>query len=370
MSEQDPTTSALVPAPAQEMAVTGETSAAAHAAEAQAIVLALFGMAKRNPRNMGNVRVNLLADCERPRFAEAARYSIPFAGGKPARGFTIRFAEAAVLALGNLSVATPTVFEDEDKRIMSARVIDLENTVLYAKDFVIEKVVERRNPGKRQPLGTRENSYGDTVFLVRATEQELRAKAGSEASKAIRDQVLRILPADIKEECEDRIARVLERDNKENPGEAMRRICDGFMRFGVRPSDLEALLGHKLDGVIPAELHMLRTYYSAIRDGEATWPQIVEAHAGPKEGEDDPHADLRKQAQEQLRKSKSKSKKAAKKKAAKKKEEPPLDEPEDPAGVAPPPAKSAPSLSEEEVAQGWEMTEDGEKIPPMGWGDK
>lgn len=369
-----------------------ETATAAQAAQAQAMILAQFQVALARPRNMGDVRQALLLECERPRFAESARYMIPFKGGKPARGYTIRFAEAAGRIMGNLSISTPTVYEDEDKRIVKATVVDLESNIVYDKDVVIEKVVERKPDrlGGRQPIGMRKNAYNDDVCLVRATDQELRAKVGSEISKAIRDNILRILPADIKEECENKIARVLADDDAQNPGEATRRISDGFLRLGVRVSDLEKLLGHKLEQTIPAELAMLRWYYTALRDAEITWPELVDAHKrGPTSDDDEepnPYGDLIAQAQEALHQTKTKAKqrKRSKKKQASGKAKSSTD------GSPPPPeSDTAPSSAEssdsksssdpsedgdasdprtdEQIAQGYELDPNtNEVIPPPG----
>jgi len=304
-------TTAMIQATTTAMA-PGETAAAAQAAQAQAIVLASYTMAERHPRNLMDVRVKLLADCDRPGFAERARYELPF-GRERASGWSIRFAEACVRLLGNLAVHTPVTFDDSERQIVQVMVMDLEANNTYTKDVTVDKVVEKRSLRRGQkPIGARVNSYGDTVHLVRATEQETARKMGAEVSKAIRTCVLRMVPADILEECEEAVAATLSKRDRSDPDAATKRIVDGFAKLGIQPSQLETLLGHGLASIHTDELAKLRGYYGVLTDGMATWPEIMECEnpqAAAAEGEEDPHAELRAKVQERLHKTKGGAKK-------------------------------------------------------------
>jgi hypothetical protein len=66
----------------------------------------------------------------------------------------------------------------------------------------------------------------------------------------------------------------------QDPAAARKKICDGFYAMGVSPENLVEYLGHAIDQASPAQLQDLRQVYAAIRDGEATWAQIIEAKNG------------------------------------------------------------------------------------------
>jgi hypothetical protein len=253
-----------------------ETSVAAVAAQARAMVEARFLVALRRPRDVDDFRVRILRDCARPGFAEVALYSLP-RGGKRIEGPSIRFVEAALRCYGNVDVLTPTLYEDEDKIIVRVSVTDLETNATYATDHTIRKTIERRDAKGREVIEERLNSTGQTVYLVRPTDDELMQKVGSIVSRAIRTNGLRILPGDVVEECAAKIRETLVTKDAADPDAARKKIADAFSAVGVLPSDLVEYLGHALDQSSPAELANLRTVYAALRDGQTTFAELLEA---------------------------------------------------------------------------------------------
>jgi len=251
-----------------------ETAASAVAAQARAHVEAHYWLARNQPRDWDDVRTLLLKDCERPAFAEQARYHKPV--GKGIEGPSIRFVEAAIRAMGNVDVAAPVVFSDEHKRIVRVTVVELERNIPYSKDVVIEKTVERQNKTGRNVIGERTNSEDKTIYIVEATDDEIANKEGALVSKAIRTLGLRLLPADILEECMDAVIATQAKKDQSDPDAARKRILDAYAALGVMPSELKIYLGHDLDKMTPAELQTLRGLYAAIRDGETTWQAALE----------------------------------------------------------------------------------------------
>lgn len=265
-----------------EIEQRAETAATAVAAQAKAAVEARYVMAMRNPRDWDQVRVRILKECDRPGFAEVARYSKPVGGGR-VQGFSVRFAEAALRCMGNVMIDPVTVYDDEHRRILKVSVMDLESNLTYATDVTIEKTVERRQPKDGQEvLGVRVNSSGQKVYLVRASEDEFANKQAALVSKALRNSGLRILPGDIAEEAAARVQATLEGNGRRNPDEERKKAADAFASIGIMPADLAQYLGHDLGKTTPAELVDLRAVYSAIRDGEAKWADYVE-QAKPEE---------------------------------------------------------------------------------------
>ena len=263
---------------AQQIAVQAETASAAVAAQARAAVEARYIMARHAPRDWDTVRVSLIKECTRPGFAAVARYHKPV--GKGVEGPSIRFAEAALRAMTNVLPETSTIFDDDKKRIVRVSVTDLEANVTYTKDIVVEKVVERSRlrPGQAA-LSTRVNSGGQTVHLVAATEDDLLNKEAALASKALRGLALRLLPGDILEECMDAVVETLNNQAAKDPDAERKKLVDAFASLGVQPSDLKLYIGHDLGTVSPKEIVDLRAVFSALKDGEATWTEMLE-HKG------------------------------------------------------------------------------------------
>lgn len=255
-----------------------ETSATAVAVTARALVEARYVMALQRPRSWDDVREKVLRACQRTRFAEAALYSKPVGSGK-IWGLSIRFAEEAVRSMGNLDVSTPVVYDDPYKLIVRVTVTDLESNVIYSHDITVVRTVERRSLRDGQAaLSVRQNSAGQTVYTVKATDDDIANKTNALISKALRNNVLRLLPADIQEEARNEISKTLHAETARDPEAARKRVLDGFAGLNVKPSAVAELLGHDVDQCSPAEIEELRATYQAIKDGETTWQAVITEH--------------------------------------------------------------------------------------------
>lgn len=261
--------------PEQRSLAVRDASLVAAAEQARVAVQARYQVAISRPRDIDTVRVRLMAECKRPRFAAVARYTVP-RGKNTVSGPSIRFAEAALRCLGNVYPEVTTVYDDDEKRIVRVAVMDLESNLTYSRDISIAKTTERRQlrPGE-QPLSTRTGSTGHTVYLVRATEDDLANRESALVSKVLRGHALRILPGDILDECMDAVQRTLAAEDARDPAEARKRIVDAFAAQGVAPAELAEYLGHSLESCAPAELATLREVYTAVRDGHARWHEVL-----------------------------------------------------------------------------------------------
>jgi hypothetical protein len=275
---------------AQQVQNVSETASMAVAARERAQIEAAFVMAERHPRNWDTVRVRLLSHCARAGFAETARYKKP-AGKKKingqwvetfAEGLSARFAETARQEMANTRTETSVVYEDNLLRIVRAGVIDLEKNNYDFREIPIAKAVEKRGkqnrngewepPEGREVLGEpRINSYGEPTYLVKATDDEVRAKGNSEISKAQRDEALRLIPKDIRDDCEAAIIATLKDPKKVDPLAARKKVIDGFASLNIVPDDLVTYLGCPLDKASPAQIDELRGVWTAIKDGETTF---------------------------------------------------------------------------------------------------
>ena len=262
--------------PQAALATTNETASTVLAAQAKALVSARFEIAIRQPRDIDAVRERLMRECARPSFAQVAIYRKPI--GEGVEGPSIRFAEAAIQAMGNLAIDTPAIYDDAEKRILRVTVADMETNVVHSKDVTIMKRVERSRLGEGQvAIQTRINSKGKTVFLVRATDDEILNQENALVSKALRTTGLRLVPGWLIDECMTAVRATRQKGDAADPDAAKRKLLDAFRGVGVTAEDVKAWLGHPADALAPAELEELRGIYTALRDGDTTWREVMDA---------------------------------------------------------------------------------------------
>lgn len=297
MSEQ-------VPMPWQPPAAqSAETSVAAVRAHAEATVQSRWIMAMQRPRDIETVRQEILRECDRPGFAEVARYDLPARGdGKRIQGLSIRFAEAAVRCMRNVLVDTPVVFDDDSKRIVALSVTDLETNVTYGQQITIPKRVERRSVKKgAQVLGTRKNSFGDTLYIIPASDDEILVRQNALVSKAIRTHVLRHVPGWLLDECENRVVDTLRRQDAEDPDAARRKVFDAFARLGITAEAVRRYVGHKRDLLTETELAELRGLFQAIADGQTSFDAALDMKHGVSDTDSRGPTEAEKKAREAIK---------------------------------------------------------------------
>jgi hypothetical protein len=310
---------------ASQLQLVRETAAAAVAAREKAAVEARYIMALQRPRNIEVSRQELLKACKYPDFASAAWYKRP-AGrtqnpetGKWedvfAEGFSIRFAEEAIRAMGNIYPDASIVYESDEFRIVRVTVTDMEANVPYSSEIVIKKQVERRKLKEGQTaIGERLNSRGEKVYLVEATEDEVRIRVNNEKSKAIRTDGLRLIPAWLKAECKRAIDATLEGEVKQDPDAQKRKVIDGFAESGVSVAELEEYLGHPMERLNPKEIIELKRLWVAVTNGEVSWAEVLEGRQASRENEPPKTGSkdaARKVAEEKLRQAKGETAEAS-----------------------------------------------------------
>ncbi|MEN6532209.1 MAG: hypothetical protein ABFD89_01005 [Bryobacteraceae bacterium] len=273
---------------AEQSQAVAETAATAVASREQSQINARYIVAERHPRSMEDVRVRLLHECERSGFSLCARYRKPVGKRQNdngqweqqyAEGWSIRFAEAAIRCMTNIYPDSCIVYEGDDLRIMRYSITDLESNLTYSNEVSIKKTVEKKSLRRGQEaLSQRTNSNGDTTYTVAATDDELQMKQNSAWSKFIRNG-LRFVPGDILDECERKVRETLRSQDEQDPDAAKRRMIDAFAEQGVGPVDLQAFLGKPLDRIHPSEIAKLRGIYTAVKDGDTTWAEVMEEAA-------------------------------------------------------------------------------------------
>lgn len=282
---------------AQDIVKSGETAAATMAARVTATVQARVVQAMQRPRVFDVVRERLMADCDRPRFAMMARYAKPQGwvtdeagkyvldeAGQKIRnyivGWSIRFVEAAMQAMGNIEAETTSLYEDNGKKILRCSVVDIERNIPWSQEITVEKTVERKYLKSGQvPLGTRLNAYGDTLYLLPASADETRLAENRAVSMMIRTLGLRVVPGDLLDEAKERVERAREiaiaadaAGIAADPAKAKREFLDKMAKIGIKAADIcEYLGGKSLDSASPEMVLELRIIGAGVVSGDLTW---------------------------------------------------------------------------------------------------
>jgi hypothetical protein len=261
-----------------EMVASRESTAVA--AQVQALIAARTMHALKNPRSFDDARVAILRDCQRPAFAKAAIFRKPI-GGMNIEGLSIRFAESALRHWGNVGSESILLYDGPDKRIVRIMLGDFEKNTWHSRDITILKTVERKTLKAGQvAISQRLNSNNEITYTVETTEDELQTKEGAARSKVLRNEGLRLIPADILEESLTLCRKTRNAEDAKDPDAAKKAVADAFASIGIMPSDLAEYLGCELGQAQPSQIGELREWFTAIRDGDATWSEILTARIG------------------------------------------------------------------------------------------
>jgi hypothetical protein len=277
---------ALLNVSAGVVSADGETASAAAAATAKAMVEARYIVAQHRPRNWMTVMSRLIESCKRPSFAAKCEYALPRWDARLGKevsitGPSIRFAEEALRAAGNVDIRADVMLDDAEKRIVFISVLDLESNTNYGRAIVVKKTQERAKLKKGQSaIAQRVNSTGQVVYVVEATEDELLMKQNAAISRVIRSDGLRLIPYDIREDAIMVARATREKENATDPGAVAKRLAYQFYQLGVETEALERYLGKKLTAVSSKELESLRLTMQGISDGEVTWDEVMAAKRG------------------------------------------------------------------------------------------
>jgi hypothetical protein len=282
-----------------DVTIGREVATATAAAAAKADIEARIVAALRQPRNMDQFREDILLDCKRPRFAEIALYTKPVGRKKNAEtgkweeafavDFSVRFIESALQHFGNYHVISRIEYETAEQVKLVVGVIDVQRNSGFSTEAVIDKLVERKELKQgRRSRGMRENSYGDVVYLVEATKDEVRNLVGAERSKLIRDNGKRLLPRHVLDECREFIDTTLADENAKDPDSAKKKVLDRFAALGISATMLLGYLGRPVETLTAKDLADIAPLYNGLKDGEFTWADVLRTKDEPAEGEAKP----------------------------------------------------------------------------------
>ena len=255
-----------------------------------------YTMALRNPRDLRieMIRQNVLRECQRPSFcapdeakygSSLAIYAVPRGkvqvNGKWVenliQGPTIRFAEMLLREWGFLSIEVNPMGETDDYKLLQVVCTDYQSCNFTSEIVNVPKSIERKKQrGDDELISQRTNSYGDPVYLVKATDDEIAMKTNALVSKARRNLILQAVPGWLIEEAIAKVRETARQKDAADPDAAKRKLFDAFATVGVSAQQLSEFVGHG-NALSPAELEDLRGYFSGIKEGYTNWAAIIAA---------------------------------------------------------------------------------------------
>ncbi len=234
-------------------------------ARAVAEVQAALVIAASRPRNELRARDRLLQACQRVNLASGALYQYT-RGGTAVSGPSIRLAEAAARAWGNMNYGFRELSRRTGESECEAFAWDLETNTKAVRQFSV-----------RHRRDTKKGGYDLT------DERDIYELMASQAQRRVRAAILEIIPGDIMEDAVAECEKTM-KANVGNVAEAAAKLVQAFADMGIPREAVEKRLGHRIDAIQPAQIIAFRKIYASIKDGMSApkdWFNIEQAAPNP-----------------------------------------------------------------------------------------
>lgn len=232
-----------LPARAAQNAVA-EAGQQREIAEVQASMV----IAKRFPRNPIEAMDKILQSCTRPTLADGALYSYS-RGGTDVTGPSIRLAEVAAQAWGNVSFGVRELEQRNGESTVEAFAWDMETNTRQVKVF--------------QVAHERHTKRGVTKLADPRDIYELIANQGA---RRLRSCILGVIPGDVIEAAVKQCEETLHANADVSP-DGIKKLADAFAKLGVSKEQIEARIQRRLEAIRPAQVVQLRKIYASMNDG-------------------------------------------------------------------------------------------------------
>jgi hypothetical protein len=223
--------------------------AASDQQRAIAEVQAALVIAQSRPRIEVKSRDRLLSACQRQGLASVAIYQYP-RGGTSVSGPSIRLAEAAARAWGNMTYGFRELSRRPGESECEAYAWDLETNTKAVRQFAVRH---------------RRDTKGGGYELK--DERDIYELMANHAQRRVRAAILEIIPGDIIEDAMTQCETTLKTSIGGDISKAIAGMKDAFAKFGVPPAAIEKRIGCRLDAVQPAQIIGLRKIYASLLDG-------------------------------------------------------------------------------------------------------
>ena len=232
----------------QPAAPSADGLMASDQARAVAEVQAALVIAASRPRNELRARDRLLQACQRVGLASGAIYKYS-RGGTDIQGPSIRLAEVAARAWGNMTYGFRELGRKPGESEVEAFAWDLETNTKAVRQFSIKHWRDTKKGG-----------------YALKDERDIYELMANQAQRRVRAAILEIIPGDIIEDAVEECERT-QRAHVGDIAEAAAKLTEAFGAFGVSRENIEQRLGHRIDAIQPAQVINLRKIWVSIRDG-------------------------------------------------------------------------------------------------------
>lgn len=236
----------------------------------------IMALAAKHPRDPAKMLAILKAQLRAyPALARDAMYTKPV-GKEPgsnrqkyATGLSIRAAETLSAVYGFNAVRDDTsLTDDPDKVRVSATFVDYQTGRVWQSCGILSKMYKDRKGNLRK--------HGDDRFF--------NVVVKAEASKRIREVIVRTIDAGLKAEFEQEINDVLA-DVLDDA--TVTKIVKSFASKGVRQGDLERAIGKPLKDCLQADRVQMQQMWTALKTGESTVAEMFHGGAADLNGAPD-----------------------------------------------------------------------------------
>jgi hypothetical protein len=210
-------------------------------------------IAKRFPRDEQAAIGRLMSACKRTRFASQAEYVFP-RGSETVSGPTIRFAEAAAQAWGNLEVGIIEIERKADEVCCQAFAWCLESNMRRTANFTVSLSIKANNKIKKL-----------------TDPRDISMHIASQGSRFLRNCILAVIPNDVIEDGIDQCRLTLKNaDGNKAPKDRIAAMLPAFLELGVTKGMIVDFLKHNLESASEAEIQKLRKIYQSLKQEQSS----------------------------------------------------------------------------------------------------
>lgn len=208
-------------------------------------------IARKFPRDVEDARKRILAECKRPALAEAAIYAYP-RGGQTVTGPSIRLAEAIAQHWGNFQFGVRELSRNADESTAQAYAWDVERNSRAEKTFQVPHI-----------------RYSQAKGNFRLTDpRDIYELIANNGARRVRACILSLVPGDVVEAAMAECEKTQEAHEEAKPDQ-VKKMLEGFGKFGVTRDDIERYLKRKAEEASRADIIALKRIHTAISDGMA-----------------------------------------------------------------------------------------------------
>lgn len=235
---------------ASQIAARAPQNAVAEAGQQREIaeVQSAMVIAKRFPRNQIEATDRILQACTRTTLAEGALYSYS-RGGQEITGPSIRLAEVAAQAWGNVSFGIRELEQRNGASTVEAFAWDMETNTRQVKVFQVEH--------KRH---TKKGAY------KLEDPRDIYEMVANQGARRLRACILGVVPGDVIEAAVKQCEQTLHASADTSPA-ALKKLLAAFAPFGVTKEHIEARIQCRMEAIRPAQIVQLKKVYASLRDG-------------------------------------------------------------------------------------------------------